>query len=78
VNQAAEYRIYRAERSGGPFRWLNSSYLNGDASLDDQPYFTDENAGPDSTYMVTAVNADGRESAWPESPTSNQQGRSAD
>jgi hypothetical protein len=71
VSQAAEYRIYRAERPGGPFRWLTSSYIKGATLVKDQLHFTDEDAAANSIYVVTAVNADGRESAWPESSSLN-------
>lgn len=78
VNQAAEYRVYKGRQSGGPFRWLNSTYLDAAASPTDQPRFTDNTATANATYVVLAVDAEGRESAWPESSSSYQNQQSTD
>ncbi|HTO04153.1 MAG TPA: hypothetical protein VL069_10655, partial [Opitutus sp.] len=68
VNQATGYRIYRAERAGGPYRWLNSPYVSSPLPATDDTTFEDAEGSADSVYVITAVDAEGRESAWPDSP----------
>jgi hypothetical protein len=65
---ATGYRIYRAKSPGGPYQWLNSPYLAPAGTVVTKTTFHDENADADAHYIVTAVDANGRESRWPEWP----------
>lgn len=64
VHQAAGYRIYRAERAGGPYQWINSPYLESPLPISDRTTFEDPEGTAESVYVITAVDAEGRESAW--------------
>lgn len=67
VPGAAEYRVYRAPRDGGPFRWLNSPHADDPAPKLVEPRYVDEDAPAEVAYVVNAVDDAGRESRWPES-----------
>lgn len=66
VPGATEYRIYRTTKPGGPYRWLNSRYVERPLPPVTAPQFHDAHAPENASYMVTAVDGHGRESAWPE------------
>jgi len=66
VPGASGYRIYRAEKPGGPYRWLNSSHTDTPGRLVTAPRFVDANPAKSAAYVVTAVDANGREGRWPE------------
>jgi hypothetical protein len=68
VEGAEQYRIYRTERPGGPYRWLNSPHLETPHPATSEARFVDPSPIDGASYVVTAVNAEGRESAWPDSP----------
>jgi hypothetical protein len=68
VNNAAEYRVYRAERSGGPYQWINSIYAESASQPTAQHEFMDHMAGKNFSYVITAVDTEGRESSWPMVP----------
>jgi len=63
------YRIYRAERMGGPWTLLNSPYTSPPAALVTAAEYTDAEGRPGQVYFVTAVDRKRRESRWfPEEP----------
>ncbi|MBL8797253.1 MAG: sigma-70 family RNA polymerase sigma factor [Planctomycetia bacterium] len=63
------YRIYRAERPGGPWTLLNSPYTREAAALVQDVRFTDVGGQPQQVYWITAVDGRGRESRWfPDEP----------
>lgn len=64
VAGAAAYRIYRAAQPGGPWTWLNSPYNAKPAATLAAPAFTDRDGREGDVYLVTAVDAAGRESRW--------------
>ncbi len=66
VAGASGYRIYRAETPGGPYRWLNSPHTETPGRPITGTRFVDSGATKTSTYVVTAVDANGREGRWPE------------
>ncbi len=68
VPEAAEYRVYRAARVGGPYRWLNSPHGEKTPPPLTEPRYRDtgEGASEDAVYVVMAVDAAGRASAWRE------------
>jgi hypothetical protein len=70
VEGAAEYRVYRAETAGGPYRWLNSPYLESPAAPLTDTTYHDANSPEKASYVVTAVDAAGRESKWAGAPSS--------
>ena len=58
------YRIYRATRIGGPWTWLNSPYTQPAGELVKGTEYSDEGGREGDAYLVTAVDAAGRESPW--------------
>ncbi|HWA86661.1 MAG TPA: hypothetical protein VG710_10590 [Opitutus sp.] len=64
VPGAAAYRIYRGRGAGGPYRWLNSPYVEKPEPPLTATHFHDGDPGGGSTYVVLAVDAAGRASAW--------------
>lgn len=66
VPGASGYRIYRAEKPGGPYRWLNSPHTDTPGRLVTATRFVDANPVKNAAYVVTAVDASGREGRWPE------------
>lgn len=68
VAGAAGYRVYRAENPGGPYVWLNSPYLEDAPQALTGTHFLDTDAPANAAYVVTAVDANGRESPWLDSP----------
>lgn len=66
--EAVAYRVYRAAREGGPYRWLNSPHRENPPPALTETNFRDtgEGASAEAVYVVTAVDAAGRESAWRE------------
>jgi hypothetical protein len=65
VPGAAGYRVYRADRMGGPWFFVNSPYAApGKDTLAKAPPFEDGDGKPGQAYWVTAVDRDGRESRW--------------
>jgi hypothetical protein len=69
VPNAKEYRIYRANAAGGPYTWLNSPYTTTPKVSLATTHFVDPKTGDYAEYVVTAVDAAGRESRWPENAT---------
>ncbi len=70
VSGAAQYRLYRAETAGGPYRWINSPYAESPAAPLTTTSYHDASAKEGAVYVVTAVDAAGRQSPWPERPES--------
>ncbi|MBK8478474.1 MAG: hypothetical protein IPL39_19960 [Opitutaceae bacterium] len=69
VPGVAGYRIYRAARMGGPWSWLNSPYTEPAGALVPTTDYADPGGRDGDAYLVTAVDATGRESRWyPEEP----------
>jgi hypothetical protein len=67
--EVAGYRIYRAEKMGGPWTLLNSPYAAKPADLVKGMSYTDAAGKPGQVYFVTAVDAARRESRWfPDEP----------
>lgn len=64
VPSAAEYRVYRAAKMGGPWMWLNSPYAAPPAAALTATRFSDRDGKPSDVYFVTAVDKTGRESRW--------------
>jgi len=64
VAGATGYRIYRAPAVGGPWTWLNSPYRETPAPLVTGTAFDDPDGHAGDEYLVTAVDAAGRESRW--------------
>jgi len=64
VKGAAGYRIYRAERMGGPWVYVNSPYTAKPAALVTATTYTDKDGEPGQAYFVTAQDAERRESRW--------------
>ena len=64
VPDVAGYRIYRAEKMGGPWTWLNSPYRETPGALVAETAFDDADGAAGSVYLVTAVDSAGRESRW--------------
>jgi len=64
AGQVLGYRVYRAERMGGPWTLLNSPYASPPAPLAAGTTYTDAGGGPGHVYFVTAVDAARRESRW--------------
>jgi hypothetical protein len=64
VPGAAGYRLYRAEVRGGSWAWLNSPYTKQPGTPITTTEFTDEDGRAGDNYLVTAVDAAGRESRW--------------
>jgi hypothetical protein len=63
------YRIYRAEKIGGPWTFVNSPYAEKPATLVAGTTFTDPEGRPGHLYFVTAVDKSRRESRWfPDEP----------
>jgi hypothetical protein len=63
------YRIYRADRMGGPWTLLNSPYSQPPGALMQGREFTDTSGKPGQVYFVTAVDEQRCESRWfPEEP----------
>ena len=63
------YRVYRAEKAGGPWTFLNSPYAGKPAALVAGTTFTDPEGRPGHLYFVTAVDKSRRESRWfPDEP----------
>ena len=63
------YRVYRADRTGGPWTLLNSPYTKTPAPLVTGSEYTDAEGKPGQVYFVTAVDLKRRESRWfPEEP----------
>jgi hypothetical protein len=67
VEGAKQYRVYRTEQPGGPYRWLNSPHLESSRPSTTETVFVDSAPGAKSSYVITAVNDEGRESAWDDS-----------
>lgn len=65
---AVAYRVYRAEKPGGPYTWLNSPYAKPAGEPVLHPEFHDAQASSANSYVVTAVDSAGRESPWPDRP----------
>jgi len=68
VAGAVGYRVYRAEKPGGPYTWLNSPYVTPAGERLTHPEFHDAEGSPGAHYIVTAVDPAGRESPWPDRP----------
>jgi hypothetical protein len=68
VAGAAEYRVYRAERAGGPYAWVNSPYTEPAGDRITQPRWQDRGGKSGASYVVVAVDAAGRPGEWPASP----------
>ncbi|ACB76542.1 hypothetical protein [Opitutus terrae] len=66
---AAGYRVYRAERAGGPYRWLNSPHVENPVPPTPAPPFIDPSAPSGASYVVVAEDVHGRPGAWPERST---------
>ena len=66
VAGAKEYRIYRATSPGGPYKWLNSPYVDSPPAALTEPNYVDRGAPGNASYMVSAVDASGRASEWRE------------
>lgn len=66
---AAAYRLYRAERPGGPYRWLNSPHVENPVPPVRDTQFVDPSAPAGASYVVVAEDAAGRPGAWPERST---------
>jgi hypothetical protein len=64
VPGVAGYRIYRATRMGGPWTWLNSPHVSPAGALVQATDYLDDSGREGDAYLVTAVDADGRESRW--------------
>lgn len=64
VPGAAGYRVYRARQPGGPWAWLNSPYAARPAAPLTATGFRDPDGREGDSYLVTAVDAAGRESRW--------------
>jgi hypothetical protein len=62
VSGATGYRIYRASVGGGPLTWINSPYEKA-AAVTAAPFIDPAGKAGDS-YVVTAVDASGREGRW--------------
>ena len=63
------YRVYRADRMGGPWTLVNSPYAQAAAPPVQGTRFTDTGGKPGQVYFVTAVDAKRRESRWfPDEP----------
>jgi hypothetical protein len=60
----AGYRVYRADRMGGPWTLLNSPYAEKPAALVAATTFADPAGRADQAYFVTTMSAEGRESRW--------------
>jgi hypothetical protein len=58
------YRIYRAPRMGGPWTWLNSPHAVPAGELVKTTDYADDSGREGDAYLVTAVDAAGRESRW--------------
>lgn len=58
------YRVYRAERLGGPWTLLNSPYAQPSGALVGGTEYTDPAGKPQHVYWVTSVDAQRRESRW--------------
>jgi hypothetical protein len=75
VPGASAYRVYRAEKMGGPWTWLNSPYVEKPAPPLTAPTFTDREGKESDAYFVTAVDEKRRESRWfPEEPLPHRGG----
>jgi hypothetical protein len=70
VPGAVEYRVYRAEKMGGPWTFLNSPYIKEPSKLQiSGTTATDPDGKPGQVYWVTALDAKQQESRWfPEEP----------
>jgi hypothetical protein len=64
VPGVAGYRIYRATTIGGPWTWINSPYTEPAGKLVTGTDYADEAGRANDAYLVTAVDAAGRESRW--------------
>ncbi|HLP07217.1 MAG TPA: hypothetical protein VK178_03565 [Opitutaceae bacterium] len=64
VAGAIGYRVYRAKQVGGPWVWLNSPYAKEPTAPLTTTEFTDSEGREGDSYLVTAVDAAGRESRW--------------
>jgi hypothetical protein len=64
VSGAIGYRVYRADKDGGPWTWLNSPYRQPPAPPLTDTRYTDNSGAKDAQYLVTAVDSEGRESRW--------------
>lgn len=63
------YRIYRADRMGGPWTLVNSPYTEKPVPPVPGTSFTDAAGKPGQAYFVTAIDAKRRESRWfPDEP----------
>ncbi len=63
------YRIYRAAKVGGPWTWLNSPHTQPAGALVTTTDYADAGGSEGDAYLVTAVDAAGRESRWyPDEP----------
>jgi hypothetical protein len=63
------YRIYRADKMGGPWIFVNSPYTDEPAGLIAATTYLDRGAGAGQVYFVTAMDAQRRESRWfPQEP----------
>jgi len=60
----AGYRIYRADKMGGPWTFLNSPHREEPGQLATGATFTDAAGREGQVYFVTAVDLEGRESRW--------------
>ena len=58
------YRVYRADRMGGPWTLLNSPYTKTPGPLNQGNQYTDPEGKAGQVYFITAVDAKGRESRW--------------
>jgi len=65
----AGYRIYRADKMGGPWTFLNSPHREQPGQLATGTTFTDAAGKEGQVYFVTAIDSRGRESRWfPDEP----------
>ncbi len=64
VESATAYRVYRAKQDGGPWVWLNSPYTSESTAPLVATEFADPEGRASDVYLVTAVDAAGRESRW--------------
>jgi hypothetical protein len=63
---AASYRVYRGTTNGGPWQLLNSPHHDPAAPPLVSRAFHDPDGNANSAYVVTALDAAGRESPWPD------------
>lgn len=70
VANATEYRVYRADKMGGPWTFLNSPYAKEPSKLTvTGTQAVDPDGKPGQVYWVTALDAKQQESRWfPEEP----------